>query len=347
MNEAVAAVAFTYFALACAWDLKQRIVPDWLNFAATAAAFCSAALAGVLSLEFVAGVAAAFSLAFLLYKIGVWGGGDAKFFTGATAFFLVVVPSAGWTGFAVFFADSVFAAVPAALFLHAKDLWRLRRELAGFAVPALRSAAKTGLLGAAAGTAFVSASNALTQFLSPWTAYAVVFVAALAAPFPLWAAGIVFAAAALLDWQKTAALFAAAFAVGFAAFYCVKAFRVVSSKVLRRTVEASEWREGMIPAHTIVLRDGRAVVVEGPSLAAVVKAARKLDVKQLLALLAPASGRVLVDCRKARGLTQAEIKELKAAGVTSLEVKESMAFAPVLVAGWVAAALWGLSWLLH
>ncbi|MEW5955186.1 MAG: A24 family peptidase C-terminal domain-containing protein, partial [Candidatus Micrarchaeota archaeon] len=226
-------------------------------------------------------------------------------------------------------------------------LWRLRREFAGLAGPAVRNPAKKGLLGAAAGFAFVSATGALTQFVNPWISYAVVFLAALAVPLPLWAAAIVFAAAAFLDWQQAASLFAFAFIIGFVAFYCVKAFSLVSSKLLRKTVSAKELREGMIPSKTIVLRDGKAVALEGLSLAAVAKAARKLDARQLRNLLTPPADRVLADCRKARGLTEAEIKELKAAGVTSLEVKESLAFAPVLVAGWAAAALWGLSWLLR
>ena len=345
MKEEVLVIAAIYFLSACAFDLKKRIVPDWLNYGAIAVAFGSAAWLGVLSLEFAAGVAAAFVFAYAVYRLGAWAGGDVKFFTGATAFFLLAVPTAGWTVFATLFFNSVLLAIPVVIALHAKGLLNLRKELALLAVPALQKAAKTGLLGAAAGIVFVNATGFLAGAVNKWVAYATVFLAALAVPLPLWAAAIVFAAGALLDWQRALYLLVLAFATGFVAFCLVKAFGLVSAKLLRKTIAAKELREGMIPAKTVLLREGKPVVWEGPSFEGVLKAAKKLDAQGIRGLLAP-QGRVLADARKARGLTEAEIKELKAAGVTSLETKESLAFAPVLAAGWVASALWGLNWLL-
>jgi len=345
VNELVLAAAVTYFALACGFDLKKRIVPDWLNYGAIAVAFALAAWLGLLSPEFAAGVATAFVFAYLLYRIGAWAGGDAKFFTGATAFLLLAVPAAGATGFATFFFNSICLSLPLVVFLHLKGLWGLRKELTGLVKPALFNGVKTGLLGAAGGIAFVKAIGVLTGVLSQWVAYAIVFLVALAIPLPVWLAAVVFAAGAFFDWQSAATLFAVAFAVGFAGFYFFKAFSLVSTKLLRKNVAAKDLREGMISAETIFLKDGKPVVRQRPSLAEAIKAVGKLDARALQAFLARPAGRIVADSSKARGLTEGEIKELKAAGVTSLETKESLAFAPILAAGWVASVLWGLSWL--
>lgn len=79
--------AALFFAVsAAAFDIRYRKIPDLLN----AFFFCVAAAGGLIlgNLPQVAlffAIALAFSIA--LYRIGVWGGGDAKFFSVLSSFF--------------------------------------------------------------------------------------------------------------------------------------------------------------------------------------------------------------------------------------------------------------------
>ncbi|OIO22673.1 hypothetical protein AUJ65_05690 [Candidatus Micrarchaeota archaeon CG1_02_51_15] len=339
-------VAAAYLVTACAWDVKERRIPDWLNYGAWATALLIAVWQGRIA-EAAGASALAFAFAYFLYRIGAWAGGDAKLFAAATAFLALVAPQAGLFAFAVFFANSVFAAVPLALAVNAKGLWGLRAELTRLWKPALKNALKTGLAGAAAGTLFATATSGLSELVNPLAAYAAVFIALLLLPIPLWLSAIVFAAAVFFDAEKAALFFAAAAAIGFAGFYCINAFGLVRSRLLRKRVSVNELQEGMIPANTMVMREGKAVEVRGLSLQMLLAAAKKMDATLLQSMLKPKQDRILADSSRARGLTQAEIKELKQANVRELEVRESLAFAPALAAGWAVSVLWGLGWLIR
>jgi len=85
-----AAVIFSVFALAGAWlDLRTQRIPNRLN-----AAFLLAGLIVVLvvfgwliALWALAHFALALAAAMIIYAAGLWGGGDAKFYAAAAAWF--------------------------------------------------------------------------------------------------------------------------------------------------------------------------------------------------------------------------------------------------------------------
>src|SRR3989344_4487377 len=88
--------ALAGFALASFFDLRERRVPDWLSFGLMAAGLVVNAFSGINALtQSVLVGTGSFLLAFALYRVGGWAGGDVKLFT-ALGF---LVPSLGSLAF--------------------------------------------------------------------------------------------------------------------------------------------------------------------------------------------------------------------------------------------------------
>ena len=68
------------------FDLKEKRIPDWLNAFFFLLALVLAWLQGVFSQSLVLALVS-FAFAVVLFKLGVWAGGDAKFFASLSAFF--------------------------------------------------------------------------------------------------------------------------------------------------------------------------------------------------------------------------------------------------------------------
>ncbi|MGC8850810.1 MAG: prepilin peptidase [Candidatus Micrarchaeia archaeon] len=342
-----ALVAAAFACTATVWDLRKRLIPNALNYSFLAAGAALALAQGIFSVGYVGLVALSFAFAYALYKAGVWAGGDAKFFTALSSFlpFFWQVPLTGWNVFsflAIFF-YSVAAGVPVTLLACAPKLWLLRGELASL----LRAAAPRAFSAALASAAVAFALQKFFALVpqAGWVASAAAVVFLLAARVPLAVSAAVFVAALALDPLNSLELFAGALAVSWLALFAWQALALARNKVLRRHVRVDELEEGMIPAYSVVVDEsGRARELRTPGLKELLAAAGKADAAALARLLKPRE-RIVADSRLARGLSETEIKELKALGVKSLVVRESIAFAPVMVAGFALAALLGVKWL--
>jgi Flp pilus assembly protein protease CpaA len=84
-NALFLAFALTFAFAASLFDLKERRIPDWLNYSFLAAALVFGWIQGVFGTTLLFS-AVAFVFAFVLFKAGVWAGGDAKFFSSLSAF---------------------------------------------------------------------------------------------------------------------------------------------------------------------------------------------------------------------------------------------------------------------
>lgn len=94
MDAAPLAVSLAYCAAASAFDFRERRIPDFVNYSAMAFA---TAIAWMYSLDLVSYAvysAYSFVFAYTLYRLGVWAGGDAKFFTAACMLLSIDGPSA-------------------------------------------------------------------------------------------------------------------------------------------------------------------------------------------------------------------------------------------------------------
>ncbi len=73
-------VAILFAIVATVYDLRSRVIPDWIaaSLLACAALGIAAGLSGLTWMNFVYGAAMGFALMFPLYALGGFGGGDLK-----------------------------------------------------------------------------------------------------------------------------------------------------------------------------------------------------------------------------------------------------------------------------
>ena len=329
------------------YDLRERRIPDQLNYFFLFLAFAINLVNSAFSLEFLIFaflplVLLSFGFAYLLYKIGAWAGGDVKFFTALCAFLPIFGPFGAFSFIYVFFA-SVITLLPVMFAIYFRDFIGLRGEIAGLFLSSLSKG-------------FGSAIFSSAVFLF-------VFISNVFFPSPLLVVALVLASFFVrLPWKASAVLLVALLAVSFDKFgqiYPSLAFILLLSilllfakgissllfgKVLRKEVKISAVREGMIPAFSIV-RSGKKAVLWNPSesyskmfgvLASSV--AGKISASELPSMLNSAllpKGNVVANALLARGLSKDEIKELKRLKLKSIVIKESLPFTPVISAGFL------------
>lgn len=109
---------FLAFLLACYEDIKKKEIYDYLNFSLaffimTIAALDALFSGSILPLKYAGfGLLLGFALGSLLYYLGVWGGGDAKFLIGFSAATYYILPFANSTlpqGFSFFLQEHLTA----------------------------------------------------------------------------------------------------------------------------------------------------------------------------------------------------------------------------------------------
>ena len=293
---------FAFFIILAATytDLRQRIIPDWLTLG-TLAIFIpiDLYLYGIPSLLH---VAATFLAAYVLYKIGVWAGGDVKLFTALDSIYPRDLTIFGYS--APFVLWLFLAAIFAGLFVTLLVL--LRRV---FSDRALRRDFVAALL-LAARKSFVLA---VFTPLFGWAAVLVTFI-----PYPL----DLFASFAVLPYVSFSAVLTE-FAYVFAAslLFVVLAFRT-SAFVREKSVD--ELKEGDIVAD-FFLDDGSVVPFSW-------RAALRLF----------HDTRVRLSPLRAAGLYEDDIQWLREQGVERIRVKYSLPFVPFVLIGYlfILAALY-------
>lgn len=293
------ALAAVFSAAAIFFDLRERRIPNLLNYSFLVLAVVLAFLAEKLDFNYVLFVALSFGFAFILYKLGAWAGGDAKFFTALSAFFGVVENTAPQSIVVVFLASAALL-IPVLVALQLREFAAAGNEFLGAFKASFKPALSSALL-----------STAL------YAAYSLVF--------------------SRLEPRALAAAAAAGFAIAFAVFFFKSFFGIVSQKILRKRVRVSELREGEIPAESVYKKHGRIVFWQPPSPGTVFSRLLKFGPNALRELLPPPNP--IASALAARGVSAGEIKQLKKEGVKSLVVKRSVAFAPALAAGFAVTGL--------
>jgi len=332
MEREIAAVLFLAFsAAATAYDLRERRIPNILNYAFLLAAAGLAYWSGY-GLGYAAFVAASFCFAYLVYRLGAWAGGDAKFFTALTAFLPLLGINVGdpamFFSFIWAFIASAAVLVPVAAIIYWEKLASARKQVADAAVSSVVPSV-AGALGAT-GTVFI-----LSRALSAWGASplgaAAILLLFYALRVPLWLGAGLAAIAAVSAPQQALGLFAFSLAAFFLAKFSRAAYPIISARVFTTKTRAADLREGMIPAETVCAKAGKPVFWK-PTAAGI--AAGLLAGKPLVP-----EGRVVADSSKAAGLSKKQIAELKRLGVKYLQIRESMPFAPILTVGEAAFAV--------
>ncbi|MFH1200117.1 MAG: prepilin peptidase [Candidatus Micrarchaeota archaeon] len=342
MQYLALAVFLAFSAAASYTDLKRREIPDWLNYSFLAAGILLSVYYG--GTEALPGTLLAivvwFGFSYAVYRAGAWAGGDVKFFS-------AMAPYAGLFGLgwldclAVFFA-SVILLLPVLGLVYWREVWALRREFLAIA----KSALFPSFAGAVGSYAVVSIFG-LAWSLSPgnWVVSAGLVLLFLLVRLPMLLSAAAFALCAAF-FGLNPGLLAFLFAVSFAFSLLPRSFSILSSKVLRYDAKVGGLSEGDVPARTLILKSGKVVAVDPldfksalPKAVAALKAGKGIvAVAKGLFSGGPLRGRVLADAMSAGGLSKAQIAELKRAQVKWVCVKRTLAFAPVLAAGFLACA---------
>jgi preflagellin peptidase FlaK len=324
------------FAIATAYDLRERRIPNAVNFAFLTAGVALTVYFKWNTPEYFAGyfafVAASFAFAYVLYKLGAWAGGDVKFFLALGSLYPLAKNASLSNAFdflaiLVIFVFAALAIVPVLVAIALKKSPGITAPLKGYLKDALAGAAKAAPFSAA----LIGVLNAA------FNVNILLFLAIAATSFfvklPFFVGVVFFAAMLFFETNATLAALPLSFAAIALVAFSIKSFPECSAKVLRRKLKISEVKEGDIPAYTIYLDGKGKPRIWRPGFSAALKAASEGRLE-----LAP-KGRVVANSLAARGLTNAEIRKLKALGIKALEVKETTPFAPALGIGWLLTVL--------
>ncbi len=282
-------------AVATYTDIRQRRIPDWLTYSSTALGVIYWLILGNYSV--LLHVAGTFALAYLLYRIGLWAGGDVKLFTALAAlnpYFVTVFGYSVPFVLALFLSSLLSAFVlgfPWMLFLALRDP-ELRQILARDALRILVKSVVTAVSFTILGLAGI-------------------FVVLL--PFPV----DVFSAIALAIFRPNVSKYAlyslSLFATGL--FFRILALR---GRIFRKRVSVDSLREGDVPADF--------VTVEG----------RVLPFSWRTAVLAETGNlRVRLSPLRAAGLEREDIEWLKAKGIREIGVRTTTPFVPFVALGYL------------
>jgi len=351
---------------ALAWgsytDFKERIVSNWLTWALVILGILGhvvwAFLANdaMIAVYSIGATIATFVLAYLLYRLGVWAGGDVKLFAGLAALNPVnpnILTRLGILGIPAFsaielpafpltlFVFSLFSMLPYGAFLAGSRLLKNREEKKKFKQE-LGKRIVQGIvfsgtaIGASAVLSFLGLSQLivlpilfLAAFLPRWARIGIGFVLFL---FGLW----------FNQWQAMEQFLALlAFLLGL---YLLFKLYSLSKVLMRKPVKISELEPGMISGQTLIEKGKNVEIAPELGIKKLIKYFAQNRFKAM-ELLQP-KGRAIVSSRSAGGLTEEEIIELKRLSKEgkigkSLLVKESAPFVPAVLIAYIALNIVG------
>lgn len=351
-------------------DIKQRIVKNKLSYSLVGIGLAGHLVWAVIEsnpIIFVySAVSAAFgfSFAYLLWKMGVWAGGDVKLFAALAALNPINPYILGLLGFSLgevssavqlpifpisLFIFSVFAMLPYGILISLHGLLERKEEREKLGKDAVQKAGQTvqlamAIIGIAWGLAFF----ALTQWLILPALLVFGFIRNNKARWVMAVA--LFAIAAFNATSESIVGFAAAFATLFGLYLLIKLYSV-SKNMLRKKKKITELEEGEIVAESFVEKGGKVERYAPLEIKRIINYFTNNKVQELREYLNP-SGRVIASSRKARGLTNEEILELRRLVKerkleNAVVIKLSAPFVPALLIAYLALnivgdLLWGL-----
>jgi Flp pilus assembly protein protease CpaA len=330
-----------FIALVIYFDLKARIIPDSINFFFMFLAIALTIITYGFDLGFLLGLYAPFFLlnlafAYLLYRLGVWAGGDVKFFTAIMAFLPLYAPFKVFSAFSIFLTSAILL-VPITMIYYMDDLILFRRDLRRTFIFSIINAAKSTVFSFVAIMFF---SWLIGRYNSPALILFFIIVSFLVKiPFklalPLLLVGFLF----VFQLEQFLYLIILLFGTSFLLHFLRDAFSLIANKVLTKPIVISELKEGEIPAETFYMKGGKLMRWSPKEAFAQAKgliaAGKKISIKGAYSSLRP-RGRIIVDALKARGVSLDEIKQLKRLRVKEILIKESLPFAPVIAAAFLA-----------
>ena len=326
-------------------DLKSRIAPNKLNFGLAAAGLIIFGAQSIYEmspypvvLSFI-GLCYGFLFGWVLWKIGVFAGGDVKLFMGLGALnpftpALIKIGILSTASIPMFpltlFMYSLLSFLPYGLGFALYRLYgnkEFQKKVAKDMKKKTLQALHASVFIAAA---YVVLSAAGANMLLEIPLVLLWGLAGKRKKFITLAAEI---AAAALNWQLLGQAFIGVAIVAVVLYGSAKLMFSLRP-LLSKEVDAKKLEEGMIPAKTLVWKGKKVAEADAPSIGNMIKYAKMQRIGELFA-----PKRVIVSATKARGLTEEEAQELKRLSKRGLigkriAVKESMPFVPTMLLGY-------------
>jgi len=339
-------------------DLRERIVSNWVTYGMLAVGLIGYAVWAFLAQDIMIfafsafATASMFAFSLLLYKLGVWAGGDVKLFAGLAALNpvnpailsrmgIMALPYFAPINLPVFpftlFVFSLFAMLPYGAILAMAKLAKNSAEKKKFF-----KESKAAIIQSITFAFMAIGFGAVLSFFGFSVIFALplLFIAAFLPKKIKFALAIAMAAAGLWLQGFSALEQAVSLAGCFLLVYFLFKLYSLSKVLLRKPVLVARLEEGMISAVTIVQKGKKVEIMEPVGI-------KKL-IKQFVANksgkatgLQETKGRVIAASNNAAGLSAEEIAELKSLAAEGkipkdLLVKESAPFVPAVLIAYIA-----------
>ena len=362
-------ISLIFLGIATFTDLKSRTVSNRLNYAMLALGIALHFLQAFLESNWtifyftIACVIATFLGSYLLWKLGVWAGGDVKLFTALAALVPLnpaVIPQALGYAQGIFqplqlpvfpltlFVFSIFSMLPLGVFIGITGILKSKR-LKETLLKDLKSVFFNSVFFALAIAGFEGVFQKLGISLL------LIFLPLLVLAFLKERLRLFFSVGAfavgLFIWQPVGVflVFAGSLASLFFVSSFIKVFLLSKREVLVVEKKVSQLEEGDIVAESVVESKGKISAVAGAGFSETFKYLKTNNLAGLLERINP-KGRLIADRHSAAGLTVDELKELKKLARLKkiglkIKVKLSTPFVPgVLVAFLILAFASDVFW---
>ncbi|MFA5931222.1 MAG: prepilin peptidase [archaeon] len=336
-------------------DLKARIVPNTLNYGLTITGLLIFAIQSYFEssplpfLYSLFGMCFGFFFGWILWKMGVFAGGDVKLFMGLGALNpftpallkIGLLSSANIPFFPItLFIYSLIAFLPYGLFVITMKIAnnkKFQKEL--------YEEMKPKILAAIHASIFASAAFVLLNFLgiNPLLTILIVIIWGILKNKKKYITIISLIIALILNLNLLIQALSATVFLSVIVYTIIKLL-FSTKRVLSSEIKVKKLEEGMIPSTSLYFKGKKVLEEKNLDFALIMKCVKEKNSKPLFDLLAPK--KEIISARKARGLTEEELKEIKKLAQKGLipkkiRIKESMPFVPTMLLGYILCLILG------
>ncbi|MGI6589105.1 MAG: prepilin peptidase [Candidatus Iainarchaeum sp.] len=334
-------------------DLKERIVPNKLNYGLAIIGLSLYLIQSIIEtnplpfLYSLLGMILGFGFGWVMWKLGVFAGGDVKLFMGLGAlnpFTPSLTGAITNTTIPLFpitlFIYSLFAFLPYGIFVVIVKLYKnkkMQKEIFEEMKPKIILSIHTAI--------FASAAYAVlyTYSINSLIIIPLILIWGTLKENKKYATIITSIIAIILSHNLFIQALLAAILISVILYSLFKTLLSVK-RVLITEVEVKKLTEGMIPAKTLIWKGKKVVEQETLNLKLILKAIKNKNSNILKEMLAPKEE--IISANKARGINDEElelVKELAKKGLIpkKMLIKESMPFVPTMLLGYIICLIIG------
>ncbi|MFW5902320.1 MAG: prepilin peptidase [archaeon] len=305
-------------------DIKERIAPPQITYGLLITGLGLHAIQSAMQktlqplLYSLFGLTTMFALAYFIYLMGGWAGGDVKLFSalGATIPFYGIISSITYPipYPILILAASTISVLPFTIIYAFYNLFKEKTdELKEDIVKSLPKSIYSGFVLTAALyiTTLINAPSLTVILIAP-------FIYLIKEPgYPITA--FFFTLSILSETIPTMKSLSFFLAISVIFVTGIKTYKSIKKNVLREERKVKELKEGEIPAEDVWKKEED----------------EKLEKREPSFLRSEEIGEIVIDSRKARGLTEEEIKILEESNIKKIKTKKSLPFIPILTLGFI------------